>query len=163
VGRPSKWTGSTDHHGNWEDILAKYMSGELVPQGGGSGAGAAAAADPQQQQQQPPTRIVELRNMVTRQDLADDGDYADIVEDTQQECSQFGQLVRVVIPRGGAAGAGPGGDPRVYLEYSTPGDAASAVRALQGRTFDGRQVQASYYDEDKFSRQEYGGGGGGSS
>lgn len=154
MGRPSKWTGPADHHGNWEDILAKYMSGELVPQGVGP-AGAAATAT----EQQTPTRIVELRNMVTRQDLADDSDYAEIVEDTQQECSQFGQLVRVVIPRG----VNEGEEPRVYLEYSTPEDAASAIRELQGRTFDGRQVQASFYDEEKFSRQEYGGGSANSS
>merc|ERR1711935_1021649 len=43
VGRPSKWTGPSDQHGNWEDILAKYMSGELQL-GGGGGGGAPSAA-----------------------------------------------------------------------------------------------------------------------
>jgi splicing factor U2AF subunit len=89
--------------------------------------------------------------MITRQDLVDDNEYADIIEDTQQECSQFGQLVRVVIPRDTSFE-----NPRVYLEYSTSNDAALAIRELQGRTFDGRQVQAAFYDEEKFSRQEYG-------
>jgi hypothetical protein len=43
VGRPSKYNGSVTNHGNWEDILAKFMSGELViPNAGGNAATAAA-------------------------------------------------------------------------------------------------------------------------
>jgi splicing factor U2AF 65 kDa subunit len=127
--------------------LAKYMSGELLP--------------PQQQQlvaapvqapSHPPTRIVEIRNMITKQDIDDDQEYADIIEDTQQECSHFGQLLRVVIPRDKTSSE----DPRVFLEYSNSDEASAAIRELQGRTFDGRQVQAAFFDEDKFSRQEYG-------
>jgi splicing factor U2AF 65 kDa subunit len=123
------------------------MSGELLP--------------PQQQQtftatvpapSRPPTRIVEIRNMVTKQDIDDDQEYADIVEDTQQECSQFGQLLRVIIPRDKSSSA----DPRVFLEYSNSDEASAAIRELQGRTFDGRQVQAAFFDEDQFTRQEYG-------
>ena len=31
VGRPSKYNGPADQHGNWEDILSQYLSGEIVP------------------------------------------------------------------------------------------------------------------------------------
>jgi splicing factor U2AF subunit len=109
-----------------------------------------AQQQPLYEQQQQPTRIVELRNMVTHQDLVDDQEYAEIVEDTQQECSQFGNLLQVVIPRELA-------DPLVFLEYSNPDGAAAAIRELQGRTFDGRQVKAAFFDEGKFQRKEYSG------
>ena len=141
MGRPSQWTGGIDHHGNWEDILAKYMAGELAL----PSQAPTSAPTPNR----PPTRIVELRQMLTNQDLADDQDYAEIVEDTQQECSQFGHLLQVVIPRDLA-------DPRVFLEYSTEKEAAAAIQGLQGRTFDGRQVQATFFDEGKFQSKEYG-------
>lgn len=36
----------------------------------------------------PPTRVVRLLNMVTEESLADDGEYADILEDTREECSK---------------------------------------------------------------------------
>ena len=44
IGRPSKWQGPQDNHGNWEDILARYMSGELQLGANNPGATAAAAA-----------------------------------------------------------------------------------------------------------------------
>ena len=34
-------------------------------------------------------------------------------------------------------------------------DAAKAVAALGGRTFDGRQVVAEYFDEAKFAAKQY--------
>lgn len=151
VGRPSKWNGSDKPHGNWEDILAKYMSGELqLPQ--------------QQQQQQPPpppqqqpaavgpppSRIVELQNMLSMQDLQIESEYNDILDDTREECSQFGVLQSVIIPKATEAGA-----TKIFLEYASAGDAAKAIQSLAGRTFDGRQVIAMYYDEAKFARREF--------
>lgn len=148
VGRPSKWNGVDKPHGNWEDILAKYMSGELtIPMG---------QLQPQQQQPQPlqtfapVSRIVELRNMLTVQDLQVDEEYQDIMIDTREECSQFGTLKDIVIPRAHEAGA-----TKIFLEYASQEDAARAIQNLAGRTFDGRQVEASYYDEGKFARREF--------
>jgi RNA recognition motif-containing protein len=154
VGRPSKYTGPPDQHGNWEDILAKYMSGELqLP-----------STDPQQQQQQQmhqqqqqqqqqyvsPTCVVEIQHMLTSDDLQNNDEYNDIVDDTKEECSQFGQLVSVIIPRLNQPGA-----TKVYLEYTTSNDAANAISKLQGRTFDGRLVQAQFFNEQKFYSNDF--------
>ena len=181
VGRPSKWTGQDTPHGNWEDILAKYvlcilcvfcvvdwmivthmifytfsvvinryMSGELkLPSQGGAGAAAivpTAAPIPQQM----PTKVVELKNMLSPQDLENEEEYQDIMEDTKEECSQFGALKSVIIPKKGEVGA-----TKIFLEYMTTDDAAKAIQGLAGRTFDGRKVTAMYFDETKFANQDY--------
>ena len=144
VGRPSKYNGPVTSHGNWEDILAKYMSGELVlpSQQGGAGVGGSAAATT-------PTKVVELKNMLTHEDLQSDQSYEEIMEDTKDECSQFGALKSMIIPR-----TGPGAC-KIFLEYLTIEDAAKAISGLAGRTFDGRKVEADYFNEDRFAKQDY--------
>jgi splicing factor U2AF subunit len=151
VGRPSKYTGPVTNSGNWEDILAKYMSGELVlpnQQSATSTLSSSATA-----QNQPPSsdasRIVELQNMLTMQDLTSDQDYNEIMEDTKDECSQFGALKSVVIPR-----SGPGAT-RIFLEYMSAEDATKAIAGLAGRTFDNRKVGAAYFSESKFASRDF--------
>jgi len=152
VGRPSKYTGIMTEHGNWEDILAKYMTGELIlPSLGGAPVNtfAAPAPEPEPVSQTPATRVVELKNMVTAQDLLSDQDYEEILEDTKDECGQFGSLKSVVIPRTGT------GATKIFLSYISQQDAAKAIAALLGRTFDGRKVHAAYFSEEKFANEDY--------
>lgn len=146
IGRPSKWNGPPDNHGNWEDILAKYMSGELQLGAGSPGATAAAVAPATSAA----TRVVQLQNMLTKEDLVNEDEYKEILEDTREECAQFGQLVTVSIPK-----AGEPGETCVYLEYASTQDAANAISKLHGRTFDGRKVEATYFDETKFAKKEF--------
>lgn len=96
-----------------------------------------------------PTRVVELKQMLTQQDLEDDEEYNDILEDTRDECSSFGTLKNIVIPR-----SGPGAT-KIFLEYLSAEDAGKAIAGLKGRTFDGRQVGATYFDEIKFANEDY--------
>ena len=146
VGRPSKYTGPPDKHQNWEDILAKYMSGELqLPTNTNAAAASTAAAAVA-----PTSRVVELQHMLTEQDLSSEEEYDDVLEDTREECSQFGQLVSVVIPKAGEVGA-----TKIFLEYASQTDAAKAIAGLEGRTFDGRRVQATYFDEARFAAKDY--------
>jgi len=150
VRRPTKYAGPQTPHGNWEDILAKYMSGELtLPSQGGAGAAAAVAAPAAAAAAAAPTRVVELKNMLTEADVSSDQDYEEIMEDTKDECGSFGALKNVVIPRSGP------GLTKIFLEYLTPADAGKAIQQLAGRTFDGRKVTAVYFNEDKFNSQDY--------
>lgn len=169
-----QYTGPLTPHGNWEDILAKFMSGELQLGGGGM---------QQQMQQQPqqvapiaavatayapfattntsaavttlvpavkqPTTVVELKQMLTLKELIDDTEYEEILEDTRDECTPFGTLKNVIIPR-----TGPGAT-KIFLEYMTVEDAGRAIAGLAGRTFDGRKVEAVYFDPVKFANQDY--------
>lgn len=155
VGRPSKYTGPQTTHGNWEDILAKYMSGELkLPsQGGAPGAAAAAVAPPPPApaapNDKPTSKIVELKHMVTLEDLKNDSEYNEILDDTKEECTEFGSLINVVIPRDGP------GATKIFLEYTSSDEAALAIAGLAGRTFDGRKVEADYFDQAKFEKKDY--------
>ena len=98
----------------------------------------------------PTSRVVELQHMLTEQDLSNEEEYQDIMEDTRSECEQFGQLASVVIPKAGEVGA-----TKIFLEYATVEDAGKAVQALEGRTFDGRRVQAVYFPEARFAAKDY--------
>ena len=82
-------------------------------------------------------------------DLESDQEYQEIMEDTKDECSQFGALKSLIIPR-----TGPGAT-KIFLEYLTKDDAAKAIAGLAGRTFDGRKVEAVFFSEDKFGARDY--------
>lgn len=162
VGRPSKYTGPETPHGNWEDILAKFMSGELQLQNvGGTSSSMTTAAGvssyqpaaggvPNTQEPPPqPTTVVELKQMLTLEDLTDDAEYEDILEDTREECASFGTLKNIIIPRSEP------GVTKIFLEYLTVEDAGHAIDGLAGRTFGGRKVEAVYFDPVKFANQDY--------
>mmetsp|Transcript_43653 Transcript_43653/g.52891 ORF Transcript_43653/g.52891 Transcript_43653/m.52891 type:complete len:90 (-) Transcript_43653:195-464(-) len=87
--------------------------------------------------------------MLTSDDLDSDQDYNEIMEDTKDECSQFGDLKNIIIPRSGL------GATKIFLEYNTSEDAAKAIKALAGRTFDGRTIDASFMDKEKYWREDY--------
>mmetsp|Transcript_20518 Transcript_20518/g.26540 ORF Transcript_20518/g.26540 Transcript_20518/m.26540 type:complete len:428 (+) Transcript_20518:115-1398(+) len=146
IGRPSKWNGIPTPHGNWEDIIAKFMSGELqLPQAGLGGTNNNAEVIVGATE----TKVVVLENMLTKEDLESNEEYEEIVEDTREECSSFGTLIKIEIPR---SGVGVG---KIFLEYATSEDAGKAIAALKGRTFDGRKVTAEYFPEEKFTKGEY--------
>ena len=111
-------------------------------------AGGVAAQQPPLPQTQP-TTVVELKQMLTLEDLTDDAEYEDILEDTREECASFGTLKNIIIPR-----SGPGAT-KIFLEYVTVEDAGHAINGLAGRTFGGRKVEAVYFDPVKFANQDY--------
>ncbi len=58
-----------------------------------------------QQQQQEQRRVVRLSNMVTRDELLDAAEYADIVDDIKLEVAKYGKLISVHVPRPASAQA----------------------------------------------------------
>ena len=100
-----------------------------------------------------------LLNMVTPEELYDDQDYSDILEDIQEECSKYGEIEGVRVPRPIAmpkiwmpqdemyrtkeanrkkddeAGVG-----RVYVLYKEIESTAKAMKAIGGRQFAGRTI-----------------------
>jgi hypothetical protein len=100
-------------------------------------------------QSRPTSRVVMLKNMLSFADLQEDQEYSEILEDTKDECSQFGALKSIIMPRSGV------GATKVFLEYLTADDAGKAIHALAGRTFDGRKVEAVYFSEEKYRQKDY--------
>jgi len=147
VGRPSKYNGPQVAHMDWAETLQKYLAGDMPK----LSEAAAAPAPPAMGVAAPAaTKVIKLGNMVTAGDVASTEDHADIVEDTRDECSKFGQVLDVQIPRDGAPGTG-----FVFVAFADSAQAAAATAALSGRTFDGKRVEASYYDEAKFTARDF--------
>ena len=46
-----------------------------------------------------PTRVLQMLNMVTPEELVDDDEYEDILEDIKEECGKFGSVLEVKVPR----------------------------------------------------------------
>ncbi|CAL5412209.1 unnamed protein product [Camellia sinensis] len=102
------------------------------------------------------TKVLCLTELITADELMDDGEYEEILEDMREEGEKFGVLVNVIIPRpspnGGEQVPGVG---KVFLEYSDATSCAKAKDSLSGRKFGGNVVTAVYYAEDKFYNRDY--------
>lgn len=113
-------------------------------------------------------RILLMLNMIVTDDLVDDQEYSDLFEDIKEECSTYGVVEDLRIPRpvkkdkskwapgeigqksnqdaqrqDEAAGVG-----RVYVKYSGIDAANRALKNLAGRSFAGRSIIATLLSED---------------
>ncbi|XP_038690970.1 splicing factor U2af large subunit A-like isoform X2 [Tripterygium wilfordii] len=102
-----------------------------------------------------PTKVLCLSEAVTEDLLKDDEEYEEILQDMQEECSKFGNLAGVVIPRPNSDGQQLPGVGKVFLEYADIAGCANARNALGGRKFGGSIVTAAYFSEDKYYSQDY--------
>ncbi|KAF8661272.1 hypothetical protein AX16_001373 [Volvariella volvacea WC 439] len=110
-------------------------------------------------------RILLMLNMVTSEDLQDDEEYGEIYEDVKEECTHFGELDDLRIPRPVKRDKGKWGEPtmaiqdanrideangvgRVYVKYRDPASAAAALKGLAGRSFAGRSIIATLLNDD---------------
>jgi splicing factor U2AF 65 kDa subunit len=101
-----------------------------------------------------PTMVVVLKNMVSADEVNDDAEYEDILEDVKGECSQYGSVISVVIPRSKE------GYPvevvgNIFVQFSTIMDATNATRGLSGRKFADNTVQCDYFPLEKFLNGVY--------
>nr|POF13037.1 splicing factor u2af 50 kda subunit [Quercus suber] len=95
-------------------------------------------------------RVLCLMNMITPEELMDPEEADEILEDVRDECSKYGPLDEVKMPRpttGNRSNAGLG---KIYLAYKNSVSAAKAFAALAGRKFADRTVVCTYFDEQSF-------------
>jgi len=100
------------------------------------------------------TNILCLMNMVTAEELMDDEDYDEIFDDIREECTKYGRIRSLHIPRPNPEFNVPGVG-KIFIEFATSGDAKQASDALAGRKFANRVVVTAYYDPDLYARQEF--------
>lgn len=95
-----------------------------------------------------PTNVLILYNMVTSEELNDDTEYGEICEDIKGECSKFGTVVDLKIPRPlGGSRLNPGVG-KVFVRFEEESTCTKALRSLAGRKFADRTVLTSYYSEE---------------
>jgi len=75
--------------------------------------------------------------------------YSEIKEDIEEECSKYGTILEVKIPRpaGVRSSAGVG---KIYIKYEDPEKAQTAIKSLAGRQFSRRTVLATEFSEEGF-------------
>lgn len=120
--------------------------------------------------------VVLLENAVTEEDVEPQSAiYDGIVEEMEEECSRFGYVLRVVIPRPAAKGGVKDGDVvdnddddddeppakvsgvgRVFVHFADQGSACAAQRDLNFRHFGTSLVRARFYPETEFQAGNYG-------
>jgi len=151
IERSSKYAEPTVASKTWEEVLSIYMARKLKAEEVISKYMVRKLKTVSKKEVCKPkqTRIVQLKNMLTMDDLESDEDYNEVKEETREECAEFGYLKKIVIPRRGV------GSTKIFLEYNTIEDAAKAIMAMAGRTFDGRTIDATYMDEVKYFNHDY--------
>nr|XP_016928149.1 splicing factor U2AF 50 kDa subunit [Drosophila suzukii] len=96
-----------------------------------------------------PTEILCLFNMVLPEELLDDEEYEDISSDIKQECTKYGEVRSLKIPR--PIGPSPQrGCGKVYVQFESVEDCQRALKSISGRKFSGRIVMTSFYDPEKY-------------
>ncbi|KAI4297054.1 hypothetical protein L6164_036962 [Bauhinia variegata] len=97
----------------------------------------------------PPTRVLLLKNMVGPGEVDDE-----LEEEVGSECAKYGTVTRVLIfeitePNFPAYEA-----VRIFVQFERSEETTKALIDLDGRYFGGRVVRATFYDEERFSRNE---------
>ncbi len=104
----------------------------------------------------PATRILKLSNMVVAEELWDDGEYEEIVADIREECTKYGAVLSLKVPRptykeDGSVDVAPPMVGEVYVEFADPSGALAAGNALRNRQFSGRTVLCGFLAEDEYA------------
>ncbi|KAJ3169575.1 hypothetical protein HDU88_000766 [Geranomyces variabilis] len=101
-----------------------------------------------------PTTVILLLNMVSADELVNDQDYEELVEDIRDECTKFGNVLKLTIPRP-IEGQEVAGVEKIFVQYENIEQSGLALRSLAGRKFAERTVVAAYYDEEKYAAGVY--------
>ncbi|XP_059972505.1 splicing factor U2AF 65 kDa subunit-like [Mesoplodon densirostris] len=101
-----------------------------------------------------PTEVLCLMNMVLPKELLDDEEYKEIVEDVRDECSKYGLVKSIEIPRP-VDGVEVPGCGKVFVEFTSVSDCQKAMQGLTGRKFANRVVVTKYCDPDSYHRRDF--------
>ena len=75
----------------------------------------------------------------------------EICEDIKEECSKFGEVIEMKIPRPSGGSRQSNGVGKIYIKYDTPESARKALQSLAGRKFADRTVVTTYFSEVCFT------------
>uniref|UniRef100_A0A1J3IHY7 DNA-damage-repair/toleration protein DRT111, chloroplastic n=1 Tax=Noccaea caerulescens TaxID=107243 RepID=A0A1J3IHY7_NOCCA len=96
-----------------------------------------------------PTRVLLLRNMVGPGEVDDE-----LEDEVGSECGKHGTVTRVLIFEITEPNFPVHEAVRIFVQFSRPEETTKALVDLDGRFFGGRTVRATFYDEEKFSKNE---------
>ncbi|KAK3706296.1 hypothetical protein LTR37_012811 [Vermiconidia calcicola] len=95
-------------------------------------------------------RVLCLMNMITPEELMDAEEADEILEDVKEECTKYGPLLEVKMPRPTGGSRQSNGIGKIYIKYEKPESAKKALAALAGRKFADRTVVVTVFGEEYF-------------
>lgn len=96
--------------------------------------------DPPQPTPKKGNRVVSLKNLCRDEDLSGDQEYEELLADVKDECSGYGGVNSINIPREGPWKG------TAFVEFADVSVVSAAVDALGKRVFDSRQIEAVALD-----------------
>ncbi|KAL8365959.1 hypothetical protein RB595_004641 [Gaeumannomyces hyphopodioides] len=96
------------------------------------------------------SRVLQLLNMVTADELLDNDDYEEICDDVRDECSKFGTILELKIPRPSGGSRQLAGVGKIYVKFDRIESSTEALKGLAGRKFADRTVVTTYFPEENF-------------
>ncbi|KAF6030696.1 U2af50 [Bugula neritina] len=100
------------------------------------------------------TEVLCLMNMITPEELVDEEEYEEIMDDIKEECSKYGSVRSLEIPRP-IKGVDVPGCGKIFVEFSSVTECQKAQQNLTGRKFSNRVVVTSFFDPEKYHRREF--------
>ena len=67
------------------------------------------------------------------------------------ECSKYGAILELKIPRSTSGARQSAGVGKIYVKFDSEKSATDALKALAGRKFSDRTVVTTYFSEVRFS------------
>ncbi|XP_023003194.1 DNA-damage-repair/toleration protein DRT111, chloroplastic-like [Cucurbita maxima] len=96
-----------------------------------------------------PTRVLMLRNMVGPGEVDDE-----LEEEVGSECAKYGTVTRVLIFEITEPNFPVDEAVRIFVQFERSEETTKALVDLDGRYFGGRVVRATFYDEERFGKNE---------
>lgn len=97
----------------------------------------------------PPTRVLLLRNMVGPGEVDDE-----LEDEVASECAKYGTVTRVLIFEITEPNFPVDEAVRIFVQFERSEWTTKALIDLDGRYFGGRTVKATFYDEERFGKNE---------
>ncbi|XP_068656808.1 DNA-damage-repair/toleration protein DRT111, chloroplastic-like [Aristolochia californica] len=96
-----------------------------------------------------PTRVLLLRNMVGPGEVDDE-----LEDEVASECSKYGTVTRVLIFEITEPDFPADEAVRIFVQFERSEETTKGLVDLDGRFFGGRVVHATFYDEERFGKNE---------
>ncbi|KYK56849.1 U2 snRNP auxilliary factor, large subunit, splicing factor [Drechmeria coniospora] len=109
-----------------------------------SGLASQSSAEPQR------SRVLQLLNMVTAEELLDNDDYEEICDDVRGECAKFGTILDLKVPRPSGGSRQSAGVGKIFVKFESAESTNKALNALAGRKFADRTVVTTFFPEENF-------------
>lgn len=103
-----------------------------------------------------PSRVIQLINVLTPEDLMDDYEYRDIMDDIRFEASKYGAILHIEIPRPcKQTGLSCPAVGKIYIKYQNLVSAKKAKYKMSGLKYNRRTVVCSFYPENLFDLRDF--------